>query len=159
MTVAEAIEHANNGNTEAMFQLGQYYWSKEKDYYEAQKWYLMGAEAGDPRCMDLAAHNGMILANAARSLGGDFVADCVRDLEVCLFWAEKARVNGLECDSTEIENELGIALIWPSCMKEIRRNISTKQKKRSRPIILQKMQRPECIWPLHSEIKADCKKV
>lgn len=108
MTVSEAIEHANNGNTEAMFQLGRYYWSEEKDYQEAQKWYLMGAKAGDPRCMDLAASNGVILANVTRKLGGDFVADCVRDLEVCLFWAEKARANGLECDSTEIENELGI---------------------------------------------------
>ena len=105
MTVGEAIEHANNGNTEAMFQLGQYYWSEEQDYHEAQKWYLMGAEAGDPRCMDLAASNGVILANITRKLGGDFVADCVRDLEVCLSWAEKARANGLECDSTEIENE------------------------------------------------------
>ena len=40
MTLEEAIQLANNGDTEAMFQLGQYYWSQEKNYQEAQKWYL-----------------------------------------------------------------------------------------------------------------------
>ena len=108
MTVQEAIEYANNGNTEAMFQLGQYYSDKEKDSPEAQKWYLMGAESGDPRCMALAALNGAILADATRRLGGDFVADCVQELETCLYWAEQARSNGMRCNSTEIENTLGI---------------------------------------------------
>lgn len=30
MTLEEAIQLANSGDTEAMFQLGQYYWGQEK---------------------------------------------------------------------------------------------------------------------------------
>lgn len=66
MTLEEAIQLANNGDQEAMFQLGQYYWKQEKQYQEAQNWYLKGAEAGDVRCMALAALSGNVLAHALR---------------------------------------------------------------------------------------------
>lgn len=107
MTVTEAIESANQGNTAAMFQLGRYYYQKE-DFEEAQKWFLKGAEAGDVHCMVLVASVGTILARADRALGSAFAADCVRDLEGCLSWAERARANGEECDTTWLETELGI---------------------------------------------------
>lgn len=108
MTVTEAIESANQGNTAAMFQLGRYYY-QEKDYEEAQKWFLKGARAGDVHCMVLAASVGPILTDTERALGGSSVAaNCVRDLEACLFWAERARANGEECDTTWLETELGI---------------------------------------------------
>lgn len=45
MTVEEAIQAATGGDTECMFQLGNYYATQEKKYDEAQEWYLNGAKA------------------------------------------------------------------------------------------------------------------
>ena len=38
MTVEEAIQAATGGDTECMFQLGNYYATQEKKYDEAQEW-------------------------------------------------------------------------------------------------------------------------
>lgn len=110
MTVEEAIQAANGGDTESMFQLGNYYAGQEKDYHEAQKWYLNGAEAGDIRCMALAASMGTILACSKRKVAGGSVAvECIRELEECLSWSKKATTDGMKNDSTGIEEELGVA--------------------------------------------------
>lgn len=110
MTVEEAIRAANGGDTECMFQLGNYYATQEKKYDEAQEWYLNGAEAGDTRCMALAASMGTILACSKRKVaGGSVAAECIRELEECLSWSKKAADHGMKSDSAGIEEELGVA--------------------------------------------------
>ena len=103
MTVEEAIQAATGGDTECMFQLGNYYATQEKEYDEAQKWYLNGAKAGDTRCMALAASMGTILAcSKLKVAGGSVAAECIQELKECLSWSKKASVNGMENDSTGI---------------------------------------------------------
>ncbi len=110
MTVEEAIQAATGGDTECMFQLGNYYATQEKKYDEAQEWYLNGAKAGDIRCMALAASMGTILACSKRKVaGGSVAAECIQELKECLSWSKKASANGMENDSTGIEEELGVA--------------------------------------------------
>ena len=119
MTLEEAIQLANSGDTEAMFQLGQYYWGQEKNYQEAQKWYLTGADAGDVRCMSLAALSGNILAHAKRKVAGSHVAaECARELETCLSWALQAQANGGQCDASGIKAELGVCSYLASLNEE-----------------------------------------
>ena len=119
MTLEEAIQLANNGDQEAMFQLGQYYWKQEKQYQESQNCYLKGAEAGDVRCMALAALSGNVLAHALRkTVGAPAAAECVRDLETCLSWAAQARANGGKCDSASIETELGVCCFLAALNEE-----------------------------------------
>ena len=106
MTVEEAIQAATGGDTECMFQLGNYYATQEKKYDEAQEWYLNGAKAGDTRCMALAASMGTILAcSKLKVSGGSVAAECIQELKECLSWSKKASVNGMENDSTGIEEE------------------------------------------------------
>ena len=110
MTVGEAIQAANSGDTEAMYQLGRYYAERE-EYEDAQAWYLMGAEAGDVRCMRFVASTGTFLACVARVLNKVSPATCVQKLETSLFWAEQAKAHGADDDFCEtirsIKGELG----------------------------------------------------
>ena len=116
MTLEEAKSLAINGDLDAIMALGKYYYLGEeenRDIDEALKWYELGAKNGYPICMKLASLLYTTNAHIMRKImGSDGVEDVFEPLDKALYWANKAKENGIsdaEEEITQILGEKGIA--------------------------------------------------
>ena len=89
MTLKEAIQAANNGNTSAMLAVGDFYWDNKdaalRDPTEALKYYEMAGEAGVNHGMLISMLIHSILASASRELPA--WDDVVKHCEKMYYWA------------------------------------------------------------------------
>lgn len=111
MTLEKAIDLANNGDVEAMRQLGFYYFKDEngkiRDMSESIKYFDMGAKAGDIGCTKLSVILLLMRAHAIRhALGVDAIDSVFRDLDKADYWNQRLSA----FDKAEYEKN-GISII------------------------------------------------
>lgn len=89
MDESELLCAVNSGDVSAICEYANRLFN-QKNYTDAQMWYLKGAQAGNPLCMEMYARVTLIDVHISLEIGSKAAVDCVCDLQESEKWLMRA---------------------------------------------------------------------